>query len=386
MPESLKLNISPAVIDWALRYAKSDEIEKKLLSWKSGEKKPTAKQVEKISKKLHLPFAGFLFSEPFAENIPLLEYRTIKTLEIGEPSRELIDTIQNMTNIQDWMREYLLNVFAEKLSFVGCLKDEKNVMNIADKIRRVLKINLNWQKDIFKNVFPFKFFREHLESIGVIVMLNGVVGTNPHRALDNSEFRAFTLIDDYAPLVFINSNDSESGKLFSLLHETVHIFLGNNSLFNADDKQNTTNPIEKLCNAVAAEILVPKILFDVAWKKDIDSIEQIKTLGKEFRCSIVVIARRALDFGLIDMDLYNIIAETARKQYLSYKEKQKQQEGGGNHYNTLKSRINERFLLTLDDAIWEGRATYTDAFKLTNTNSKTYDELIRKVRGDTYIQ
>ena len=35
----------------------------------------------------------------------------------------------------------------------------------------------------------------------------------------------FTLIDAYAPLIFINAADSESGRVFSLLHEFVHIVI-----------------------------------------------------------------------------------------------------------------------------------------------------------------
>jgi len=217
-------------------------------------------------------------------------------------------------------------------------------------------------------------------------MMSGIVGNNTHRALDNSEFRAFTLIDDYAPLIFINSNDSEGGKLFSLLHETVHIFLGNSSLFNADDRQNIADPNEQLCNAVTAEILVPIAVFTTMWQKDQHNIEQINKLSKEFKCSTVVIARRALDYGLIDFALYSMINDTAREQYITAKEKQKQKESGGNYYNTLKSRMSNRFLLALDNAVWEGKATYTDAYRLTNTNSKTFNELIRKVRGDTYIK
>ena len=38
-----------------------------------------------------------------------------------------------------------------------------------------------------------------------------------------SEFRAFTLVDPYVPLIFINSCDTDNGKLFSLVHETAHI-------------------------------------------------------------------------------------------------------------------------------------------------------------------
>ena len=86
-------------------------------------------------------------------------------------------------------------------------------------------------------------------------MMSGIVGNNTHRPLSIDEFRAFSVIDEYAPLIFINSNDSTNGKLFSLLHEFSHICIGENSLFN--DRYSTgkkVRKVETLCNAVAAEV------------------------------------------------------------------------------------------------------------------------------------
>ena len=62
--------------------------------------------------------------------------------------------------------------------------------------------------------------------MGFFVFTGGKIGANTHRPLDVKEFRAFTLIDTHAPLIFINTTDTANGRLFSLLHETVHVWLG----------------------------------------------------------------------------------------------------------------------------------------------------------------
>jgi hypothetical protein len=86
---------------------------------------------------------------------------------------------------------------------------------IADAIRTDVDLDINWyaeQDDIRE---AYNALRERLSNAGIIILMNGIVGNNTHRKLNIEEFRAITLTDEYAPLIFINSNDTQSGKLFS---------------------------------------------------------------------------------------------------------------------------------------------------------------------------
>lgn len=68
--------------------------------------------------------------------------------------------------------------------------------------------------------------------------------------------------DEWAPLIFINAADSNGARLFSLLHETAHIWLGIDDLYN--DRHNCidgVSDLEVMCNAVAGELIVPKRVF-----------------------------------------------------------------------------------------------------------------------------
>ena len=243
-----------------------------------------------------------------------------------------------------------------------------------------MEIKKDWYKDINDATEAFRFFRKRLEDIGILVMMSGIVGNNTHRPLDISEFRAFTLIDEYAPLIFINANDSQSAKLFSLLHELSHIWVGVDNFYNDRyGNANTVSAVEVICNAIAAEILVPNELFVTEWGKmrGQDALIKVSEAKKIFRCGVVVAARKALDNQYINKTQYQAIVDEAIAQFHD----SRRGASGGNYYATAASRIDKRFLIALDNSTKEGKTQFTDAFRLTNTNRNTFSNLMEKVRG-----
>lgn len=164
------------------------------------------------------------------------------------------------------MKQYRLHQGYEVLSYVGSLKNEKDVDAVSAAVRKKLDIDIAWFKQCRDADYAFKFIREKCEAIGILVMMNGVVGANTHRPLSLAEFRAFVLVDPYAPLIFINARDTVNGRLFSLLHEIVHVFVGTDNLFNAaDGDEHFSKSTETLCNKVAVEVLMPKGDFLAFW-------------------------------------------------------------------------------------------------------------------------
>lgn len=385
-----KVNISAAVLHWVMRTIQLDALPPQIVDylskWVNGEKEPTFNQVEKVSNATGIPLGYFFLQQPPQESIPLMEYRTVKSVAFDQPSRNLIETIHDMEMVQDWTREHMKTESIPTPDCVGMFKHEKNCAKCAATIRRLLGLTEDWFTNSKTVDDSFRFIRNAISSIGVIVMMNGIVGNNTHRVLEIEEFRAFAMIDEYAPLIFVNTNDSGSGRLFSLLHEFAHVCVGESDFFN--DRNNAATPVrpvEVLCNAVAAEILVPQNLFLREWSKLIrfnTEKETIEALTKYFKCGITVIARKALDNGKIDSDLYYEMAALAKKRYADKRRRDKENGvGGGDYYRTAATRIDKRFFLMLTNSVDEGKTLYTDAFRLTNTNRTTFAKLAHSQMG-----
>src|SRR6185369_8679624 len=96
-----------------------------------------------------------------------------------------------------------------------------------------------------------------IEALGVLIVVNGVVGNNTTRKLSPSEFRGFALCDAHAPFIFINGSDAKSAQMFTFAHELAHLWLGQDGVSNLTDLQPGTADIERHCNATAAEFLIP---------------------------------------------------------------------------------------------------------------------------------
>ena len=382
----VNINVSENIIDWVMKRVSPSVLSSKqgelLYAWKEGRKAPTYNQIEKMSKVTGIPLGYFFLEKPPVEDSSFMEYRTVDSKELSNPSRNLMDTLHDMELIQEWIRNELQATESDDLSFVGSIKKTVQPDDFAVFVRKCLKIEINWYESCKNGEESFKLLRNYISDLGVVVMMSGIVGNNTHRTLDTNEFRAFALVDKKAPLIFINSNDSFNGKLFSLLHEFAHICLGENSLFN--DRYGSIDKVfatEKICNALAAEILVPEHIFLEKWKKQIrekDEEATIRELAKYFKCGYTVLARRAYDQKFIDFQSYQNFAREAVQQYL---EKKQIGSCGGDYYSTAASRVDRRFFDLLLGSVSEGRTLYTDAFRLTNTNRTTFSNLAEKMRG-----
>ena len=193
----------------------------------------------------------------------------------------------------------------------------------------------------------------------MLVMVNGVVGSNNYRKLDPREFRGFALADTFAPLVFVNGSDTRAAQLFTLAHELAHIWLGGSALSDADLGIRTADPVEAWCSQVAAEILVPMRLLRSEFEPNAERTAELQRLARKFKSSTLVVLRRIHEAGYLSWDEY-------RRSYLDECERamESRRGGGGDFYNTQPVRVSRIFAQAVITSTLEGHTSYTDAFQM----------------------
>ena len=190
-------------------------------------------------------------------------------------------------------------------------------------------------------------------------MVSGVVGSNTRRKLNPQEFRGFALADDLAPLVFINGADSKAAQMFTLAHELAHIWLGESALSDAQASAVPAQAVERWCNQVAAELLVPLEAFRADYEPGTELRTELDRLARRFKVSTLVILRRMHDSGSLVGAAYWAAYE---QELVRLREVAKG--AGGDFYRSVGARASTRFARAVVTSALEGRSSFTEAFRL----------------------
>lgn len=334
----------------------------KLIQWQTGECDATVNQLKDFSNRYHFPFGYFFLKtapKQVADEIPF--FRSADEI-LAADNENVNETVKILKYRQEWLSDYLKNNGAEKNSIIGMYKNEKNQNIILDGIRDFLDLTEDWYLQVHSSSEALNLLKNRLEDKNIVVTFNSVVNNNSHRPIPVKLCRGFCLIDDYVPFIFINSSDSKSAQLFTLIHELVHIFISYTAGFGYYGAEPLDDPRESFCDSIAANFLVPeeKLLL----KKDLSNEE----LAKLFKVSEIVILRRKLDCSLISKKQFF-------EAYNSLPKYKKNGAGGGNFYRTVEQRISPKLLRCLKNAMYERIITPIEAYRISGVKGDVFTKL-----------
>jgi Zn-dependent peptidase ImmA (M78 family)/transcriptional regulator with XRE-family HTH domain len=338
-----------ALPDFASRMGKSPE---RIAEWESGLKPITFVQARQFADKAHVPFGYLFLQKPPIDELPIPDLRTLDGRSVSRPSAELLDLLKLMQQRQSWYRDFLMEEDAAPCGFVARYRTSDPIEVIVDDMRQSLGLDQkairgDWEhysRDLIKRI----------EALGILVMRQSFLG-HYTRPLLVEEFRGFAMVDAYAPLIFLNTADAPAARLFTLIHELCHLWIGQSGISDASPLNQRQE--EVLCNTVAAEFLVPAVEFDRLWNRNLDDWrDNLAALRAHFHVSDWVLARRALTLGFIDQNEYGGFIAAVKRAW-----QDKENNGAISFYRTRAAWISTRFAQALVPQALNGQVLLREA-------------------------
>ena len=360
MPNTVKVN--PEILVWARETAgltPEDAVGKlgiraargvlpvdRLAAIEAGADELTRPTLLKMAKQYRRPLLTFYLSRPPRKGDRGADFRTLSPDEHSPADDALVDTlIRDMQARQSMVRAVLEDEDeAEPLAFVGSMQISDGREIVLRYLQALLGVEVEEYYRQSNANEAFGFLRRAAEKAGVFVVLQGNLGSH-HTAMDTNLFRGFSLADEVAPFIVINDNDSRAAWSFTLVHELVHLLLGQTGVSGA----RVENRVERFCNDVAGEFLLPERQFtalDITRGMELDSTAKlIEEFARDRNLSRAMVAYKAYRSGHVEYPVFDALSSRFREQWLQERKSQRQRargrEDGPDYYVVRRHRIGD---------------------------------------------
>jgi Zn-dependent peptidase ImmA (M78 family)/transcriptional regulator with XRE-family HTH domain len=383
--------INPAVVRWARERAglslHSAEFQLKLKQntlekWETDTTTISETQIEKIAKFYGVPLVAFFLDKVPAPS-PIPDFRTPARARAGQP-RHLLALCDRIASQQAEAREMISSLYPSfRVNLVGALSTTNTATQSAKKLLSLLSIS---SVDLSGDVDSvFKLLRTKAEDAGIFVLLAKNLG-NHHSNISQEEFSGLALSDDVAPFIVIHADNNAGRRNFTLVHELAHLGLNRSAIsaydpFTLTAQEDVADSIEKYCDLVAAEVLLPQAELTAKWNASQgEPKSRIAKISNNFGASnsaVVVGLRRG---KLIDaVTSHELLAEyKAHWEGQQQKKKMKQQEteGGPNYYVVKKNYLGNRIVAVVREAIDEKLVSSSRAARVLGVNPMKLESII----------
>ena len=363
--ECVNLSIEEAVLKTKLKSLTNDD----LLQFENGEKFPKINVAKNLAKIYGINLA-VLYMPRIPKNIQpkINDFRQIT----NKLSRNAVLLIRKLVYHQEWLKEYLVSNGYKELDFVGMISIKNtSVKETVKIIENKLNVQVNYNKD---SKFNFNEIKKSLENKNIFVSIANSHNGNVKSKVEVQEIRGFAIADKIVPFIFINSSDSDNAKLFTLIHELVHILIGETGISNIYSND-TKNKVEVYCNKVASELLIPDKIFIKYWEEyKEDNIEnKILKLSKQFPSSQLAIIVKARSLKYIEEDIFNnFFDEFSNKKII----KNNNKKGRADYYKTMDKLNTKKFANYVLEAFHDNEITLRDVYDLLSVKSNNLKKYI----------
>jgi Zn-dependent peptidase ImmA (M78 family) len=324
MARTTHVPITPEVLTWAIResgygaedIAKRLEVETATLNaWLSGGQKPKLTEFRELTTLLKRPEATFFLPAPPPSSLPSVEFR-----HPIEDNRRSLNPIELR-----WLREanrlqraaaWVQQELGEQPPALPRWALQASAEKAAAALRNDLGIEVE-QQLAWSNVSQAqRAWRQAIEGSGVFVFL---------LPLGSKSCRGFSLWDERAPLITVNTAWNQEARIFTLLHEYGHLITRSSSACVEPWRQTLGtqgNPAERWCEQFAAAVLMPWSDVEVVltqesgWRpgRRVESLSVVQKVARKFKTSVRATTLRLITHEVAGWDLYRQIPATVDRK------------------------------------------------------------------------
>ena len=352
----------------------------RLQRWESGDARPTVKQLRKLGKVYKRPLAIFYLAEPPKDFDAMRDYRRLPGEVAGIESPQLRLAVRQAQQRREIAIDLYEELELEPLEFTVEASMSDDPQQVATIIRDLLGIPYEDQTAWNSDYDAFNQWRNAFETVGILVFQATEV--------DVTEMRGFSISEHPFPTVVVNIKDVPRGRIFTMMHELVHVLLHQGGLCDLDEeglRPPEEQRVEIFCNHVAGEALVPTqwLLNEPLVQQKTEhsewTYEEISQLAMRYRVSREVIMRRLLITGRTTQARYREKREEFQQEWRE--QSQRPRKGFAPPYRMAISRAGPEFVRLVLNSYYREKITSSDVADYLGVRLKHLGRIENEVLG-----
>lgn len=312
--------VTPSVLAWAISesgYKERDVAAKlkvplsDLHAWLEGRDQPTLTRARALASLLKRPLSTFLLPRPPERTRPHVEFRHPPTSRREALNPTELRHLREAARLQRGL-EWILTELNEASPQIPKARVDDEVERIAEAARRHLGVSPEDQLRWADAGAALENWRTALERSGVAVLL---------LQLGKESCRGFSLWNDRAPLIALNTWWNPSARIFTLFHEYGHLLTRTNSacVLGRYKLGDHSDPTERWCERFAASFLLPwpnvfgVLQSETSWRQGstITKLEPAQKIVRRFKVSLRAAVLWLIERGIAQWELFESIPAIA---------------------------------------------------------------------------
>jgi Zn-dependent peptidase ImmA (M78 family) len=350
----------------------------RLMALEAGEEAPSRSVLLKMAKAYRRSLLVFYLPEPPRVGDRGQDFRTVPGASPPLFNPILDALIRDIRGRQTIVRALLEETELRPVNFIGAASTNDSAEGLANQITERLHFSLSDFRRQATVELAFNYLRGRIEAAGVYLLLLGNLGSH-HTNIPVETFRGFAIADPIAPFIIVNDGDARPAWSFTGLHEMAHLWLGITGVSGGSFEAQ----IEKYCNDVAGEILLPTVEITTLGALRRASIGEavgaVSTFASDRKISRAMVAYKLLRAQVINETTWRQLADHFEREWIASRRRQEEAEndsGGPSYYVVKRHRLGTALLDLVRRSLGEGILTHTKAAQVLGVKPRNVDPLI----------